>query len=632
MKKITKNTIKNILIAFLFFMITNFGYSQWTQVGQDIDGEAAIDRSGRSVSISADGTIVAIGASSNDGNGSDSGHVRVYQNMNGTWTQLGQDINGPAASVFFGNAVSLSSSGLRLAVHAVRNTGVNLNSGETTVYDFSGGNWVQVGTGIFGAGDNDGNGAKIDMSSDGLHVAIGSNSNSSFLGNVRVFSFNGTDWTQTGADFVGNNAVDQLGMGISLSANGSRLAIAIPGDDSFGTNRGSARVYEYNGSTWVELGPGISGVIDDGISGVSLSSDGNRIAVGSPGNDTNGFLSGSVRVFQFNGTDWIQMGTNINGEASGDQTGIHNRLPLTADGLTVAIGSTSNNTRRGHVRIFKYNGIDWVQQGDDIDGEAVQDDSGGSVSIADNGIVAIGATENDGGGNLAGHVRVFEFPQSVWTGAPQAFSLSDNSDWTQETSQDRITDHVWLTRANTGGIFNIATETAYTSLLSPVDTEWAFGTTANIETLTFDTWGNTISNDPQSMLNLDMVVHLLTDNIYIDIKFTSWTGGALSKGSFTKNSALLQNGFSYQRSTNQSLNVKGFKNGTKLKLFPNPSSNVISIRGVEGVKDYTIYNILGTQLKVGKTNNRESIDIQHLNSGLYFIRVNNEKSIKFMKI
>ena len=70
----------------------------WTQLGGDIDGEAAEDQSGISVSLSSDGTIVAIGADGNDGNGS-SGHVRVYQNISGTWTQLGSDIDGEAAVI-----------------------------------------------------------------------------------------------------------------------------------------------------------------------------------------------------------------------------------------------------------------------------------------------------------------------------------------------------------------------------------------------------------------------------------------------------------------------------------------------------------------------------------------------------
>ncbi len=54
----------------------------WQQIGSDIDGEASRDESGGSLSLSSDGTVVAIGARSNDGNGSTSGHVRIFQNIN----------------------------------------------------------------------------------------------------------------------------------------------------------------------------------------------------------------------------------------------------------------------------------------------------------------------------------------------------------------------------------------------------------------------------------------------------------------------------------------------------------------------------------------------------------------------
>ena len=50
----------------------------WVQVGNDIDGEAADDWSGWSVTMSADGSRVGIGAPGNDGNGFNSGYVRVY--------------------------------------------------------------------------------------------------------------------------------------------------------------------------------------------------------------------------------------------------------------------------------------------------------------------------------------------------------------------------------------------------------------------------------------------------------------------------------------------------------------------------------------------------------------------------
>ena len=128
----------------------------WTKLGSDIDGEAAGDQSGISVSLSSDGTIVAIGAVGNDGNGSYSGHVRVYQNISGTWTQLGGDIDGEAAGDQSGISVSLSSDGTIVAIGAYGNDGNGTSSGHVRVYQNISGTWTKLGGDIDGeaAGDN----------------------------------------------------------------------------------------------------------------------------------------------------------------------------------------------------------------------------------------------------------------------------------------------------------------------------------------------------------------------------------------------------------------------------------------------------------------------------------------------
>ena len=70
------------------YCLVEVGYN-WVQVGADIVGEASSDRSGRSVSMSADGSRVAIGAPGNNGvNGENSGHVRVYELQSGSWVQM----------------------------------------------------------------------------------------------------------------------------------------------------------------------------------------------------------------------------------------------------------------------------------------------------------------------------------------------------------------------------------------------------------------------------------------------------------------------------------------------------------------------------------------------------------------
>ena len=105
--------------------------------GNDIDGEAAGDVSGWSVSLSANGTVVAIGARLNDGNGNASGHVRVYQNNEGTWSQIGADIDGEADGDRSGTSVSLSADGTVVAIGAPGNDGNGSSAGHVRVYDFS---------------------------------------------------------------------------------------------------------------------------------------------------------------------------------------------------------------------------------------------------------------------------------------------------------------------------------------------------------------------------------------------------------------------------------------------------------------------------------------------------------------
>ena len=91
--------------------------SSWSQMGNDIDGEAGSDQFGTSVSLSSDGTIVAAGAPTNDGTASNAGHVRAYQWDGSSWSQMGNDIDGEAENDQSGYSVSLSSNGRSVAMY-----------------------------------------------------------------------------------------------------------------------------------------------------------------------------------------------------------------------------------------------------------------------------------------------------------------------------------------------------------------------------------------------------------------------------------------------------------------------------------------------------------------------------------
>jgi hypothetical protein len=209
--------------------------------------------------------------------------------------------------------------------------------------------------------------------------------------------------------------------------------------------------------------------------------------------------------------------------------------------------------------------------------------------------------------------------QTIWTGPTMTFAKANNADWTLEANQDRLTSAVWITRANNRGIFNIVTENGYSDFSSPSDTEWAIGTTANLGSLTFQNWEATNGGNPPGLVNKDLVVHLITDDIYIDIKFTFWQSGGTGGG------------FSYDRSTDQSLSTNDFASNINVKIFPNPATEFIQVSELISNINYSIFNVLGEEVKKGTTSNKEKIDINNLNNGLYLFRLDNGITVKFIK-
>lgn len=154
---------------------------------------------------------------------------------------------------------------------------------------------------------------------------------------------------------------------------------------------------------------------------------------------------------------------------------------------------------------------------------------------------------------------------TLWNGPAMTFNKAPFADPTLATNQDRLTTTVWITRAASRGLYNIATESSYgvvPPVLSPVGTRWALGSLANgVQNLTFNPWETTVRSiapgaGPPNAVGVAMVAHLVADDIYLDLKLTSWsqqTGGG--------------GGFSYERSSPPAAVV----NGKQVPLLPAPA-------------------------------------------------------------
>jgi hypothetical protein len=110
----------------------------------------------------------------------------------------------------------------------------------------------------------------------------------------------------------------------------------------------------------------------------------------------------------------------------------------------------------------------------------------------------------------------------VWSGRIYPFTKAPFADPTNPVNQDRITTQVWLTRGSTMGLYNIAKESSYTHNVSPRGTEWATGDAVNHASLTFAPWEIWAQMDPPAMVGVPAVVHLIAEDIYVDIVFDGW--------------------------------------------------------------------------------------------------------------
>lgn len=341
--------------------------NSWIRVGQEIRGEANSDYSGYALALSGDGFTVAIGAHGNDGNGTSSGHVRVYDLQGNTWTKVGQDIDGQAGSDQSGFSVAISDDGTTVAVGANKNDGNALQqSGHVRVFGYvdDDNEWKQIGQDIRGEAIGDESGSSVAMSWDGSRVAIGApfnHGNGYHSGQVRVFYLKPSDnqWTQLGDDINGEAIGDQAGRRVAMSKDGSVVAIGGHQNDDNGSNSGHVRIYALlNDEIWVKVGQDIDGEAagDDSGASVDLSRDGSVVVIGAWGNDESGSNSGHARVYSLVGNEWFKIGQDINGENPGDRFG--SSVAISDDGSTVAIGAylhdaTSQLRDYGHVKVYR---------------------------------------------------------------------------------------------------------------------------------------------------------------------------------------------------------------------------------------------------------------------------------------
>jgi len=212
---------------------------------------------GTKMSMSSNGEVIAVDSTSLTNSSSEVHHVKVYRYDHGTDTW--DDIGLPFGRSFDVRSTSMSADGNIVAVGAsdyedsveLPCSACDPDPGRVSVYRFEDGTWIRMGDVLRGDNDGDNFGQSVSLSKDGVMLAVGaSNSSAGGAGSglTRVYRYEESEaekkWVQVSDDIVGEYAGEQSGSAVALSGNGTRVAVGAPNSRAGGNNAGRVSVFE----------------------------------------------------------------------------------------------------------------------------------------------------------------------------------------------------------------------------------------------------------------------------------------------------------------------------------------------------------------------------------------------------
>merc|ERR1711937_325795 len=375
----------------------------WIPLGNKLISDKGGAEFGESLDLSGDGVYLAIGSSLS---GDARGKVEVKKYTGRVWASSGNTIEGAFEGENFGNSVQLSQNGKILVASGTGSdylTGDNKGHVRSYYLEESTQKWIQFGSDIEGLVPGDRFGISLSMSSAGDSFIVGADNfweNNQRNGYVKAYQFSieDGDWKQKGSDIRGNDE-SRTGFASAMSGDGNTVCVGdIWWKDAAGVQRGRVRCFKWSKNSWVSEGSDIVCDVEKGRMGysLSLSYDGNRVAVGNRGDNSN---EGSVSVYQMNKKSWKLMGAKLVSSEAGDQGGFSVALNALGDVLAwTARGHDSDTSgdNVGIVRVARWTDNQWKALGEDLVGESAGDAFGESVALSDEGtIMAASSNLND---------------------------------------------------------------------------------------------------------------------------------------------------------------------------------------------------------------------------------------------
>jgi len=376
----------------------------WKEVGESIIGKGEGDDLRRSIALSENGKILAIGICLyNVDTKQNTGKVRIFRlERDNSWKQIGQEIFGIAEEDQAGRSVDLSSDG---SIVSVGYKGMV----QVFIYDRDYNFWYPLGRRIGGSTIDFFFGKSISLSNDGTILMVATDvddGSGKYSGKVQIFHYNKffNQWNLLGQTFHGDVPVEA----ISLNGAGDIAALGIPNvTAASATYEGLVRVYERSGmltSVWNPLGDAIRKDEKGFGSSLDLSEDGKTLAVSS---------QYGVYLYHFDTKirGWVESNATIHLEVE-NMTDISTEVcvTLSPNGGTLAVSSASSSSS-GTVQVYKFNEHSslWVQVGHATKNPGSNTGPAPSISLSDGTRLAVDfVSYNDKEELIYGKVQVYE--------------------------------------------------------------------------------------------------------------------------------------------------------------------------------------------------------------------------------
>jgi len=334
--------------------------------------------------------------------------------------------------VWMGYSMSMSGDGKRAIITSPYTTQWNTGGGqngraEIVKWSDSAQLWYRIGY-ISGIAAGAQLGVSAAISRNGLKMIVGGRNESDAQGNTYrgsavIYNLDATTAATTGSPsyVYGEASGDGFGDTVAIDADGSRIAVAAPFHDTGGTNSGRVRIYEWNGSSYVTMGSPIDGGMAGNTGdnwgsrhgrGVAMSDDGSRVVIGSP-------VHAGARVYQWSGSQWQQMGQHLNSPQPNCMFG--NNVSMNAAGTRVAIGAPNYDNISvgsydgGAIFVYDWNGSSWTQLGQMLHSSTVGNHNMGASALSSDGSRIVCGHNPQNPAGYGQTVRVFDYNTSTST-------------------------------------------------------------------------------------------------------------------------------------------------------------------------------------------------------------------------